>query len=91
MTTTNQKATEYSEAVPVPGFDPVSRPKHYASLYPEPITVIEGWGLGFHLGNAVKYLARAGRKDPDKEIEDCRKAIWYIERHIQSLKEGGAK
>lgn len=39
-------------------------PSHYTDLNPEPIEVIEEWNLGFHLGNALKYMARAGRKDP---------------------------
>lgn len=62
------------------------RPAHYTALDPEPIKAIEGWGLGFCLGNCVKYLARAGRKDPAKEIEDCEKAAWYLNRHIEQLK-----
>lgn len=56
-------------------------PRHYRELKPEPIDVIEGWGLGFCLGNALKYLARAGRKTEDP-IEDLRKMIWYAEREI---------
>jgi hypothetical protein len=51
----------------------------------EAIKVIEAWNLGFCLGNTVKYISRAGRKDPTKEIEDLRKAVWYLERHISSL------
>ena len=41
--------------------------------------------LGFHLGNAVKYISRAGRKNPAKTVEDLRKAVWYINRQIQRL------
>lgn len=55
-------------------------PPHYAVLKPEPIDVIEGWRLGYNLGNVVKYVARAGRKG-DKG-EDLRKAIWYLEREL---------
>ena len=58
-------------------------PQHYARLEPQPITVIEAWGLGFHLGNAVKYIARAGFKG--SAIEDLRKASWYIQRAIVVL------
>lgn len=48
--------------------------------------VIEAWGLGFNLGNALKYISRAGRKDPAKTEEDLQKAIWYINRELsQSL------
>lgn len=45
----------------------------------------EGLLLPYHLGNAVKYIARAGRKDPTKTEEDLRKAIWYINRYIEFL------
>ena len=44
--------------------------------------VIEAWGLGFNLGNALKYISRAGRKDPEKTEEDLQKAIWYINREL---------
>ena len=63
-------------------FDPVQNPSHYtAGREFETIDVIEDWGLGFHLGNAVKYISRAGRKDPDKLGQDISKAIWYLERY----------
>lgn len=67
----------------------VDHPAHYGGKDDpyEAIKVIEAWGLGFHLGNAVKYIARAGKKNPDTEIEDLRKAVWYINRFIE-LKEG---
>ena len=41
--------------------------------------------LNFNRGNAVKYLARAGAKDPAKEIEDVKKAIWYAQRELVRL------
>lgn len=63
--------------------DAVNHPDHYTSGGLEVIDVIEKKGLGYHLGNAVKYILRAGVKDPDKWKEDLRKAIWYIERFIQ--------
>lgn len=61
----------------------VNHPDHYGgdTVY-EVIKVILAWGLGFCLGNAVKYIARAGKKDPEKTIEDLRKSIWYIEQEI---------
>jgi hypothetical protein len=65
--------------------DPVNHPPHYTRGKHEPIDVIEDWQLGFHLGNAVKYISRAGYKDPDKTIEDLKKARWYIDRHISGL------
>lgn len=66
---------------PAPKSDAVFRPAHYARLFPEPITVINAWGLGFNLGNAVKYIARAGHKD-DRE-QDLRKAIRYLEIELE--------
>lgn len=53
--------------------DPVSHPAHYTDGKIEVIDFIEDKGLNFHRGNAVKYIARAGKKDPTKEIEDLKK------------------
>lgn len=66
----------------------VEHPEHYGgdTTY-ETIKVIEAWGLDFHLGNAIKYISRAGIKNPEKKVEDLQKAIWYINRKIQSLKQ----
>ena len=63
-------------------YDTVNHPKHYTQGKIECIDYIEDKQLGFHLGNAVKYITRAGIKSSDK-IEDLRKAIWYINRYIQ--------
>lgn len=63
--------------------DSVNHPSHYTQGKYEVISVIEDWGLNFHLGNSVKYIARAGKKDPQKTIEDLKKAVWYIEREIK--------
>lgn len=52
---------------------------------PGDMDVIEAYHLGFSLGNAVKYILRAGRKDKDKHIEDLKKARWYVDREIQRL------
>lgn len=65
--------------------DQVNHPKHYTDDKIEVIDFIEDKNLGFHLGNTVKYIARAGKKDPTKEIEDLRKAQWYLTRKIQQL------
>ena len=67
--------------------DSVNHPSHYASGKIEVIDFIEDKELGFHLGNAIKYISRAGKNDPDKTIEDLKKAVWYINRQI-SLLEG---
>lgn len=64
----------------------VDHPKHYNQGKIEVIEFIEDKSLNFHRGNAVKYIARAGIKDPNKEIEDLEKAVWYIRREIACLK-----
>lgn len=65
----------------------VNHPSHYQSNKYECIDIIEslGWGEGFNKGNALKYLMRAGKKDPNKTIEDLEKAKWYIEREIARI------
>lgn len=67
--------------------DQIAHPAHYAEgRKHEPIDVIEDWKLGYHLGNATKYISRAGRKGgPDKAIEDLKKAAWYVNREISRL------
>jgi hypothetical protein len=60
-------------------------PTHYQLGGIEVIAAIEAWQLDFHRGNAVKYLARAGRKNPATELEDLRKAAWYVQRAIAQL------
>ena len=70
-------------------FDAVNRPEHYAGTKIEVIDYIEDKGLGFCLGNCIKYTSRAGKKksagmsDKEKEIQDLEKAKWYLERRIQ--------
>lgn len=65
--------------------DPVNRPAHYTDGKIEVIEYIEDKKLGFCLGNAIKYISRAGKKDPTKEVEDLKKAIWYIDRRIKEI------
>ena len=65
--------------------DNVNHPSHYTSGQIEVIDFIEDQHLGFHLGNAVKYISRAGRKDPARTVEDLRKAAWYLNRQIERL------
>jgi hypothetical protein len=65
----------------------VDHPEHYGgenNPY-EAIKVIDAWDLGFSLGNTVKYISRAGKKDHTKEIEDLKKALFYLEHHIKTL------
>jgi hypothetical protein len=59
----------------------VNHPAHYNVGKIEVIDAIEDWQLGFHLGNAVKYIARAQHKE--NEEEDIKKAIWYLNRFIE--------
>ena len=66
--------------------DMVNHPSHYIDGSIEVIDFIEDKKLNYHRGNAVKYLCRAGKKDPAKEVEDLQKAIWYIDREIRLLK-----
>ena len=60
--------------------DPVNHPSHYTDGKYETIEFIERHGFSFHEGNAIKYISRAGKKDPSKMIEDLEKALWYIKR-----------
>lgn len=62
----------------------VHHPRHYNVGGIEVIDAIEAWELGFNLGNAVKYIARAQHKG--KELEDLEKAMWYLERRIDQLR-----
>ena len=72
---------------PPPEKEQVNHPQHYGgenNPY-ESIKVIDAWDLGFSLGNTVKYISRAGKKGKDKELEDLRKALWYLQHHIETL------
>jgi hypothetical protein len=64
----------------------VTNPSHYTDGKIEVIDFIEDKKLGFCKGNAIKYIARAGKKDSSKEIEDLEKAVWYLNREIKALK-----
>lgn len=66
--------------------DSVNHPSHYNFGKYEVIDIIDDWKLNFDLGNAVKYIARAGHKDASKTIEDLEKAVFYIRHEIQKLK-----
>lgn len=72
--------------------DAVNHPKHYTSHVSGVECIEITRHYNFDIGNAIKYLWRAGLKkeqglsDVEKEIEDCKKAIWYINDHIKHLK-----
>lgn len=61
--------------------DMVNHPPHYKGDGLEVIDVIEAFGLGFSLGNAVKYILRADKKG--RRVEDLRKAVWYLTHEIE--------
>ena len=63
--------------------DKVNHPAHYNTGKIEVIDAIEDWRLGFHLGNVVKYVARAQYKGT--ALEDLKKAHWYLTRYLESL------
>jgi len=67
----------------------VKNPSYYGGVdnpY-EVIKVCEAWGLDkdAYLFNVAKYIARAGKKDPQKELEDLKKAVFYLNRKIENL------
>jgi hypothetical protein len=68
----------------------VNHPQHYQSENGiEVIDVIEAFELNFHLGNAVKYILRAGKKD--NQLQDLRKAMWYLSREIKRMEKADGK
>ena len=82
-----QQPPAQAEEKPEAASDAVNHPEHYQMGGVEVINAIEAWGFGegFNRGNAIKYIARAGRKNPLKEVEDLKKAMFYIEREIKRL------
>lgn len=62
--------------------DAINSPPHYTHGGIETIDFIEAKELGYHLGNAVKYISRAGHKGD--AATDIRKAIWYLERYLKT-------
>ena len=61
----------------------VNHPNHYNHGKFEVIEVIEDWGLGFNLGNAIKYIGRCEHKENKKQ--DLEKALWYIKRELEKI------
>ena len=70
-------------------YSKINHPSHYQSNNPlyETINVIEAWNLNFNLGNVIKYISRAGKKEKNSRIQDLEKARWYLSREIDKLKE----
>lgn len=63
----------------------VNHPDHYggANNPYEVIKIIEALGVSFHIGNVLKYILRAGKKN--SELEDLKKARWYLDRYIELI------
>ena len=74
------------------GYEAVDHPPHYNDGLIEHVAYAEdrGWAPGYHLGNATKYLHRAGKKPGTEAVADLRKAAWYIHRLIAWLEHGDA-
>lgn len=64
--------------------DKINHPSWYTDGKYETIDAIEGWKMDYHLGNAVKYLSRAGKKD--SALDDLKKARWYVARELENRK-----
>ena len=65
--------------------DAINHPAYYTDGKIEVSDFIADKNLNFFRGNVLKYICRAGKKDPDKEIEDLKKAQWYINREIERV------
>ena len=68
--------------------DPLYHPAYYTDGGIETLDYILAKKLDFLLGQVIKYVSRAGKKDPQKEIEDLEKARFYLDRKIDRLKSG---
>jgi hypothetical protein len=68
----------------------VNHPDHYNPGPYEVIKIIEHYDLGFHLGNVIKYILRAGVKNEDTYNEDLKKALWYLQRKIDNKESNNA-
>jgi hypothetical protein len=66
-------------------YNPVNHPPHYKTGGIETIDYIEAKDLNYRLGNVIKYVSRAGKKNSDP-IEDLEKAAWYLQREIDARK-----
>ena len=77
----NPEITVEEITVQEPKADPVNHPAHYKVGGIETIDFIEAKALGYHLGNAVKYITRADHKG--NRLQDLQKAKWYIDRAIE--------
>jgi hypothetical protein len=94
MDTNTEAQDEINEIYLCKTHDNVKNPSHYTSGKIEVIDFIEDQGLGFCLGNVVKYVSRAGKKhsadksNKEKAVEDLKKAMWYLDRRIREIEDG---
>lgn len=79
METAKQEARKHEN-------DLVNSPAHYAAGKIEVAEALEDWDMNFRRGNAIKYIARAGKKLSAPEVQDLEKAIWYLKREIELIK-----
>ena len=83
-----KKAKPTVKLMPV---DVINHPPHYKDGGIETIDYIEAKGLSYNLGNVVKYVSRAGKKNPDQltvkdsKLQDLKKALWYLSREIETV------
>jgi hypothetical protein len=84
----NDREAIFTIDEPSPRKELVNHPQHYGGKNNpyEAIKVIEAWRLSFCLGNTVKYISRAGKKDD--VVQELEKALWYLQREIKNLKDG---
>jgi transposase len=80
-----QYAREITELFDLSKTDPVNHPEHYKVGGIEVIDFIEAKDLNYRLGNVVKYISRAGKKNTDP-VKDLEKAAWYLQREIDARK-----
>jgi hypothetical protein len=87
----NTKPYSCDDLGEIPSGEVVDHPAHYGGKHDpyEAIKVIEAWCLGFHLGNCVKYISRAGKKPWHDFVTDLEKARWYLDRKIEEAKNLG--
>lgn len=69
------------------GYGKVNHPSHYGGDVPhEAIKCINAWNLNFNLGNAAKYICRAGKKNGESKLDDLQKAVFYLNWEIAKLR-----
>lgn len=83
----HSRSGQMTEPVIIRTNDPIHHPAHYTQGSVEVWDFIHEQGLDYFLGNAMKYICRAGKKSPDTKVEDILKAISYLEKEVKILQE----